>query len=320
MLGFWEFVVERQKIYHLRARGESAPWTDDTVLRRFHFTNIFRELDRGTRVILDAVDRHRADSTPALRAYNVAFYRAVNNDVTWESVVGGWITDVDHGVRCADEIATHGLKLFTRAWERNQHLPDGLKHGARVWSGEHIYAACLGAATLADITRALTGHVVAKRREYYPIIGKLGGMANVQTALDFTYVYNHLGELRDQEMQIRASGHGGTNNFIGPGVAAARYLGQVDRISNGFNYSRPTEQRWLRDLVREIYDGQESWLGERHRTEWNAYAGGRRLRVVDLEHALCEYDKYWRLNHGLGRHRHFTPRTEVSRSSRASDR
>ena len=39
---------ERQAIYRRRAAGEPRPWTQDPVLDRYVFTNVFRELDKTT--------------------------------------------------------------------------------------------------------------------------------------------------------------------------------------------------------------------------------------------------------------------------------
>jgi hypothetical protein len=42
------FAIERHAIYLRRASGLPAPWTDDPILRKGKFANIFRELDRTT--------------------------------------------------------------------------------------------------------------------------------------------------------------------------------------------------------------------------------------------------------------------------------
>lgn len=39
---------ERHAIYERRAAGEPPPWTNDSVLRQWRFTNVYRELDRVT--------------------------------------------------------------------------------------------------------------------------------------------------------------------------------------------------------------------------------------------------------------------------------
>lgn len=45
---FWKFINERHSIYLKRKSGESKPWSDDPIFQEWKFTNVFRELDRGT--------------------------------------------------------------------------------------------------------------------------------------------------------------------------------------------------------------------------------------------------------------------------------
>lgn len=45
---FFSFARERHAIYLRRAAGLPAPWTTDPILQQFKFTNVFRELDRTT--------------------------------------------------------------------------------------------------------------------------------------------------------------------------------------------------------------------------------------------------------------------------------
>ena len=45
---FFSFARQRHKIYLDRQAGKPAPWTDDPILQRYRFTNVFRELDATT--------------------------------------------------------------------------------------------------------------------------------------------------------------------------------------------------------------------------------------------------------------------------------
>lgn len=45
---FFAFARERHKIYQKRTTGEQWPWTDDPILSHYRFTNVFRELDATT--------------------------------------------------------------------------------------------------------------------------------------------------------------------------------------------------------------------------------------------------------------------------------
>lgn len=44
----FRWMKERQKIYRLKSSGHPFPWTNDPILRKYGFTNVFRELDKTT--------------------------------------------------------------------------------------------------------------------------------------------------------------------------------------------------------------------------------------------------------------------------------
>ena len=45
---FFAFARARHQIYLRRKNGQPPPWTDDPILQRYRFTNVFRELDATT--------------------------------------------------------------------------------------------------------------------------------------------------------------------------------------------------------------------------------------------------------------------------------
>lgn len=58
LLALADFMVERQNIwYRKEIEKRPAPWTDDPVLRKGHFTNIYRECDKTTRIFTDMLNR-----------------------------------------------------------------------------------------------------------------------------------------------------------------------------------------------------------------------------------------------------------------------
>ncbi|KKL48280.1 hypothetical protein LCGC14_2327110, partial [marine sediment metagenome] len=76
--GFWDFVVERHRIWHRRfIEKQPWPWTDDLILRQFHFCNIFRDLDKGTIWYTDHVVNAPMSLSSAVWA--TIIYRLVNS-------------------------------------------------------------------------------------------------------------------------------------------------------------------------------------------------------------------------------------------------
>lgn len=93
---FWRFVRERHRVFLRRERGDDPPWTADPVLRDYFFTNVYRELDPGTRFIQSVLNDHVAAPLPD-RLFNVMLYRLCLREESFEqlgwSTVGGFDAD-----------------------------------------------------------------------------------------------------------------------------------------------------------------------------------------------------------------------------------
>jgi len=62
---FFDWCIERESIRSKRECGEAHPWTQDPVLQRGRFLNVFREDDKGTKAVLQFADVAKA-SVPDL--------------------------------------------------------------------------------------------------------------------------------------------------------------------------------------------------------------------------------------------------------------
>lgn len=82
----WNWVRAREAIRLLRESGEPRPWTDDPIMAEYHFCNIRREHDRGTRFYIDVVASDHSMSEPDLYFHTIA-YRLINN-VEWYEKFG----------------------------------------------------------------------------------------------------------------------------------------------------------------------------------------------------------------------------------------
>lgn len=80
---FWKFVQERYSIWKLRnVKKKSPPWTDDEILKNYHFCNVFRQHDRGTQWIIKNVINK--ESVKSLTLFRVIAYRCCNRISTFE--------------------------------------------------------------------------------------------------------------------------------------------------------------------------------------------------------------------------------------------
>lgn len=81
-----KFVTRRQMVYYRRhVLEDPPPWTDDPILREYHFTNVYRELDPGTEFCVEHI-LDRPDKTRAERVFNVMAYRLVGRERTYQNL------------------------------------------------------------------------------------------------------------------------------------------------------------------------------------------------------------------------------------------
>jgi hypothetical protein len=81
---FVGFIAERHAIYQKRAAGQPAPWTDNPILARWSFCNMYRHLDRTTAWIWDNWCRPHADDPDLWFAMVIA--RLINRIETLDAL------------------------------------------------------------------------------------------------------------------------------------------------------------------------------------------------------------------------------------------
>ncbi|KAI0792089.1 hypothetical protein C8Q75DRAFT_754443 [Abortiporus biennis] len=80
---FWWFVAERHCIHQRRVQGEEKPWTEDPILSKYPFTNVYRVYDRVTQFVLNQVIE-KGDQGLRESFFRVTLFRTFNKISTWE--------------------------------------------------------------------------------------------------------------------------------------------------------------------------------------------------------------------------------------------
>jgi hypothetical protein len=274
---FFAFVQERQAIWHRRhVLGQAFPWTDDPILQRYKFTNVYRQLDPGTTQIVGDLKARVERYNPYELLRNAMLYRVFNNRHLWPEIA--W-KPYEHQVEAVRQVVArfhvHGEKVFGNAWA----ITGGSSHpttGERMTPGQRVMAAMkvwpeqLGRVVGSLKNRQPIGHLYQEIRRL-----EFGGkVVSWQVALDLAGVYPHLSD--DEwlpksdisKLENEAHGHG-------PAMAARLILPETP----------------FREAVEEIRDAQEHYLS----TWWQEIHPpklGPRLSLANIEHSLCEFMKY----------------------------
>ena len=120
---YFENMVERQNIWYKRVvEGLSKPWTDDEIMRTYHFTNVDRKLDRMTLFYIDNVLTKLEDNYESKKflILNTFIFRLFLRVETWESMgyiyPETWEEDWERAKEGVRKRRADGETIFTDAY------------------------------------------------------------------------------------------------------------------------------------------------------------------------------------------------------------
>lgn len=125
---FFDFVQERQNVYiRKEILKHEPPYTDDEILQKYHFCNVFREQDAGTKVVMEL----ESDNDLELLT-NIVCYRIFNRRNHFDRI--GWI-DINNFDKETFKEKLISLKneapIFNSAYLVNwclRHIVEGLEY------------------------------------------------------------------------------------------------------------------------------------------------------------------------------------------------
>ena len=292
---FFEFAYNRQLIYHKKeVVGLPPPWTEDPILQKYKFCNVYRELDKGTRYLMDRVIRPTGLSDET-RFFNIVAYRFFNRPGTFEKLFPDLLdphhfvfTEQEQGL---DKKKKEGRPLFNDAYivspaPFDKHYRPGDKHiqilKMLAWLSEQLTQTPF----LEWIQQAKT-----PEESYEALKMPLtGNFLRFEIWMDLSYA------------QIIPFTE---NEFVVSGPGSAWGL----RLLNEKSACRPQEAKIhpRHDVAafKTLRDDQPLYwkqLLERTGKDWfaiayeAAHSNAPFLSLANIEGALCEWRKYTRLN------------------------
>lgn len=280
---FFDFVTERHAIYLRRARGDPWPWTNDPILQAYKFTNIFRELDTGTVHCRKMIREPYANHEELF--FNVASYRLYNNIETQKEI--GFVEHYN---------PIEVMELMYRRQARGR--------GERVFTGAHMITGTLGGDKIYQVFYVCLGNLWDNRRLLEPKPGDTLEIAfNRLNKHNPGYgpfiTYEVITDLRHTRYLQDATD---IYTWANPGPGAQRginrLLGNVVRTKSHnvliaeerSKYPKKTEYlEYMRLLLALSRSFTPKWVPD--------------MEMRDIEHSLCEFDKYERVRLGQGKPR-----------------
>lgn len=319
IVGLSNYMTERHSIYLKRKRGEPGPWTQDPILQQYRFCNIFRELDTVTQYIDQHIRKPYANH-PNLWIM-LAIARYINWPETLQTLIdlaenqnvpcwpshpkfdcGGHLFNASPEARHSDlawalaQMAKEGRKVYTGAymiraesdpkkpwysWKKHEYIADIVI--GRLWEDRAKWTHMLEdvPAQLRSFNTAQQVHQFFCDKRY---VG-WGPFMSYEVVTDMMHT-RYLKHAPDRFSWANA----------GPG--AIRGLNRLTGDKLTLNPGTFTTNEEMKDIL-NILNHHRQLLSP----AFNEVFEGHTFEMRDVEHTLCEFDKYERVRLGEGKPR-----------------
>ena len=278
---FYSFIYKRHKVWHNRfvLKLPREDWTNDKALRKSRYTNVYRELDRGTLWWFKNV--YRRDKGIEEIIWRTCVYRLLNKVETFDII----------GVPYLENFKS---EKFRRGWFGNiQRLLDD---GVKVWTSAHI---------------TLQSNLKANRLENYKtILGRL--LENIHPLYKKTVNDNSI-ESVFQEIRKEYGFGPFTSYEVATDLAYCDWSifnndtwanagpGCIPGIKLIFPWAKNQEDYlWCMKILR---NSQNAAFDKYDLNFAKIIYDGNYLSLRNIEHSLCEWRKYYSQVRSIGRAR-----------------
>jgi len=284
---FANFINERHLIWIKRNQGLQKPWTNDPILQQYKFTNVFRQLDTGTIALQNMINsknliQYTDDQQKALIIFNIIWYRFFNRK--------------EHARNCEFVFDYEDLSQYIVLCNRKQEriftnayctaaggsnafgIPKYklyLKALKTLWDNkDKIKMICESTNSLQYTAEYLKSYYLIGNFVAYEIVCDLRFTSLLENAID-TLNWANLGPGAKRGLQ-----------WLGmPCKNQKEGLQSMIQLYNIFaNHPSPLNSFILKHFI----------------NEGNIYPP---FELREVEHSLCEFDKYCRIEFGIGRTR-----------------
>ena len=249
-----------------------SPWTKDSILAVYKFTNVYRASDRVSQFLIKHVI-YEGDQSPREIFFRILLFKLFNKIETWELLTKelGVICYSTYSFKKYDGILTRALKNAVRIYSAAYIMPSGSKSFCT--TRKHRAHLCLLERMMEDDLAYRVAEVKSMKEAFillrsYPMIGDF---------LAYQYVtdinYSTLTDFSEME-------------FVMPGPGALRGIQKCFSSLGGLNEI---------DIIRMVTERQQQEFERLGLKFQNLF--GRPLQLIDCQNLFCEVDKYSRVKH-----------------------
>lgn len=269
---YWRFAAERLAMFFRRRSDPIGPWTEDSILKLYRFTNVYRAVDRVSQYLIREVQYGvNRSQAPNEIFFRTMLFKMFNKIETWEALEKAhgpleWRTANLNAVDCTlNDLRRSGRPIYSAAYI----IPPAPFGHSRKHSNHLALLKQMMTDRLPDYLRqAQSLREVYESILAYPGLGKFLAF---QLAIDLNY--SSLLNFEESSFVV-----------AGPGA--------LDGISKCFS---ATDGQSAEALIH--------WVTERQAHEFSSrgieFRGlfGRPLQPIDCQNLFCEVSKYTRVSH-----------------------
>lgn len=267
---YWTFAVKRHDVFKKRLLYPHGQWTDDSIIRNYRFTNIFRATDRVSQYLIDT--QYSGDMTVREVFFRTMLFKIFNKIETYKYLEKelGQISSYDFDTEKYDSLLSYRMANKYKIYSAAYIMPSAsdafgfkLKHTNHLalidkMLKENLYDKIADCKSLENVYQKLL---------MYPSIGTF-------LAFQYTIDLNYSSVVNFSEMDFVVAGPGAKNGIEKCFTSLGDYT--------------------YEDVIKMMADEQESEcerLGLSLPTLW-----GRNLQLIDCQNLFCEVDKYLRVS------------------------
>lgn len=285
---FWKFIFDRHMIWYKRfILKHEAPWTDDPIMQTFKFTNVYRELDRGTIYLLDNILGNKGLSEVE-QVFNIIFYRMFNRIETYEAAGSQLLSN---------SIKNPGTLVWANRRVTWELLGERYEKDMPLWTDAHMVCAYehFPGDNKFERFQYIFKEVVKALPDLFQTIKTAKSLGTIHKALT---AIPGIGPFNAYEIEVDIS-YASWNNlsedeWVNPGPGCQRGLKAL------FPGIKPNECTQMIHVLRQV---QVEEFTRMKLPFFEIAYQGKELTLRNIEHCLCEYFKIHKAREGTGRPR-----------------
>lgn len=271
---YWKFAALRQEAFFKKIENKGYPWSKDSIINTYRFTNAYRAADRVSQYLIrNVIYNEQFSESPKEVLFRILLFKLFNKIDTWELIC----THIPH--------PSYEHYSFN---EYNEILNDAFSAGKTIYSAAYIMPSAKSAF---GYTRKHSNHlklielIINSQTDE-----KLSSAKNMQNAFELIKSFPGLGNFLAYQLLIDINYSTIINfsesEFVMPGPGA------LGGISKCFTDTAGLNEKEIIKLVTDRQEIEFERLGLDFKSLW-----GRNLQLIDCQNLFCEVDKYSRVKH-----------------------